>query len=345
MAILKMTINFASLSGAALCALMIPAMAATPAIPVATVAYDNVPGYVSAEGTVEALRQAAVAAQVLGRVVAMPVKVGDSVKAGQMLARIDPRSADLAVAGSRAQVREAQVALDNARRTLERNRQLHAKGFISQAGLERFENDFKTAEAQLASVQAQSGQAANSQALATLSAPFDGLVGIIHTELGEMAAPGKAVITIYDPAALRVSAAIAQSQLGQIDRNAAVRIEIPGHKEVFTARAATLVPIADNRSHTVQMRLDLPRTTGILPGQYERVLFASHKTKKLVVPESALLKRGEITAVYVQAADGALRLRLVQAGEPTADGRIEILSGVREGDKVALQPVKAGLAN
>jgi RND family efflux transporter MFP subunit len=338
-----MTIAFARLGGAMLAAFMIPVLAAAPAVPLATVTYDNVPGFVAAEGSVEATRQAAVAAQVMGRVVDMPVRIGDIVKAGQLLARIDPRSADLALAGSRAQLRESQVALDNTTITVQRNRQLYARGFISQAALDRFEADFKTSEAQLASVQSQAGQALNTQSLTNLTAPFGGVVGVVNTELGEMATPGKPVITLYDPAALRVTATIPQSRLGAIDRNAEVRVEIPGQKDTIKARFTTLVPLADSRTHTAQIRLDLPQGSGILPGQYARVLFESQRTKKLVVPESALLKRGEITAVYVHATDDTFRLRLVQAGEPTTDGRIEILSGLREGEKVSLHPVKAGL--
>ena len=279
----------------------------------------------------------------MGRVVDMPVRIGDMVKAGQLLARIDPRSADLTVAGSRAQLRESQVALDNATITVQRNRQLYAKGFISQAALDRFEADFKASEAQLASVQSQTGLALNTQSLTNLTAPFSGVVGVVNTELGEMATPGKPVITLYDPAALRVTATVPQSRLGAIDRSAEVRIEIPGQKDAIKARFTTLVPLADSRTHTAQIRLDLPQGSGILPGQYARVLFASQRAKKLVVPESALLKRGEITAVYVHAADNTFRLRLVQSGESTADGRIEILSGLREGEKVSLYPVKTGL--
>ena len=132
-----------------------------PAAPAAAyvLAYRDVPDLVSAEGVVEAVRQSTLAAQIPGQIVELRVKVGDSVKAGQVLARIDPRAAEQVVSGSQSQLAEAQAGLTNALRSYERNKQLFAQKFISKAGLDQAELDYKAAQARVGAVQANAGQA------------------------------------------------------------------------------------------------------------------------------------------------------------------------------------------
>jgi len=111
---------------------------------------------------------------------------------------------------------------------------------------------------------------------------------------------------------------------------------------------ATVVPIADARTHTVRVRLDLPAVDGLLPGQYARARFPVGLVRALAVPSSALLRRGEVTAVYVLGKDGRALLRQVRTGDALVDPKegsvVEILSGLDAGERIAANPVAAGLA-
>ena len=138
------------------------------------VAVREWPVTVAAEGVVEAVRQTTLGAQIAGRIVALDVKAGDTVRAGQVLARIDARTAEQAVAASRSQVAEAQANLANARRKYERNRDLVAQKFVSQAALDQAEAEYKAAQAQLAAVAANEGQAIAAQSFTTIVAPYAG---------------------------------------------------------------------------------------------------------------------------------------------------------------------------
>ena len=173
-------------------------------------AYREVPDVISAEGVAEAVRQSTVAAQIAGQIVELRVKAGDSVKAGQVLARIDPRAAEQALSGSQSQVAEAQASLGNALRSYERSKKLFAQKFISQAGLDQAQADYNMAQARVAALQAGAGQASTAKTFTVITAPYAGVVAATAVEVGDMATPGLPLVTLFDPAAMRVTATLSQ---------------------------------------------------------------------------------------------------------------------------------------
>lgn len=317
-------------------------VSATPATTF-VVAYRDVPDTVSAEGVVEAVRQSTLAAQIAGQIVELKVKVGDSVKAGQVLLRIDPRAAEQVVSGSQSQLAEAQAGLTNALRGFERNKQLFAQHFISKAGLDQAELDYKAAQARVGALQASAGQASTAKTFTTITAPYAGVVAATPIEVGDMATPGRPLLTLFDPASMRVIATLSQSSLREVNLQLPVQVEVPAAKRRLTAKQVTLVPLADSRTHTTKLRLELADTAQLLPGQFARAYFATGVARKLVIPEAAVLRRSEVTAVYMQGAGGQAQLRQIRVGDASGDGYIEVLAGLREGERIALDPVKAGL--
>ncbi|HEX8010729.1 MAG TPA: efflux RND transporter periplasmic adaptor subunit [Casimicrobiaceae bacterium] len=323
-----------------------PALAEAPATNApasAVVEYKDLARIAVAEGVIEAVRQSTLAAQVAGRVVALNVKAGDSVRAGQVLAQIDPRSAVQAEAASQSQVREARANLANVKAKYERSRRLFAQKFVSQAALDQAEAEYIAAQEQTAAAIANASQATTSKSFTTISTPYDGVVASTEAEVGDMATPGRALLTVFDPRELRVTATLPQAVLAQAKLDAPVTVEIPTLQRVLTARSATVLPVADTRTHTTQVRLALPEARGLLPGQYARALFVTGRTRALAIPASAVLRRSEVTAVYVLDRDGVARLRQVRLGEPAGDGLVEVLAGLSPGERVSLEPVRAGI--
>lgn len=333
------TIGFVLVAAAALAA-----HAATAADSVA-VQYREADNVYSTEAVVEAVRQSTVAAQVMGRIVELKADVGDRVRQGQVIARIDEREAVQAQMNSEAQVAQAQANLENARLNLERARRLLESRFVSQAAVDTAESQFKAAEAQVKAARAGAGQAAISRGYSTVVAPISGVVSARHVEAGEMAAPGKPMFTIFDPADMRVIAEVPQTRVAEIKANARVTVEVPSIGEWIKVENMTVLPAADVRTHSTRVRLDLAQSIkGVYPGVYARAHFAVGRARKLVVPAQAVLRRSEVSGVYVLDAKGTARFRQVRVGEPTGDGYIEILAGVSAGEQVALEPVKAGMA-
>jgi RND family efflux transporter MFP subunit len=299
----------------------------------------------TAEAVMEAVRQSTVSAQISGRIVELRFDVGDYVKKGEVILRIDERAASQALAASEAQVLEAQAALANARAQYERSKQLLAQKFVSQAALDQAEAAYRTAQARVAALVAGAGQAATERSFATVVAPYSGVVSARHVELGEMAAPGRPLMTGFDPSTLRVVATVPQAQVAAIEAGGKARIEVPSLGRWVDVKAMTIVPAADPRTHTTRIRLELPADVrGVYPGVYARAHFVIGRAPRLLAPRAAVVRRSEVTAVYVVDEQGRARLRQVRLGSAGDEASVEVLAGLKPGERVALEPVKAGMA-
>jgi RND family efflux transporter MFP subunit len=282
-----------------------------------------------AESLVEAVQQATVAAQLQGRVLDVRADAGQRVQKGDVLMRIDAREADEA-----ARAAEAQYA--NARVSYERTKSLVAQKFMSPATLDKAKADFDAAAANRAAAGA-------SQSHATIVAPMAGIVARRYAEAGDMATPGKPLFTIYQPGSLRVVASIPQYRLKEMRAAKAAKVEFPELGKWVDATSVQLLPTADAATHVSQVRVNLPDVPEATPGMFARVHFVTGQAEKLTVPAVAVLRRGEVAAVYVQAADGRLSLRQLRLGDPVGEGEIEVLAGLAAGDKVVTDPVRAGI--
>ena len=319
----------------------LPVLAA-PALETLRVASGEYAQGVEVEASIEAVRQATLAAQVAGRVVELSVTAGDTVRAGQVVARIDARAADAAVAASRSQVAEAEANLANARRVHDRNVALAAQKFVSQAAVDQSASALQAALAQRDALVAGAGSAAAARDWTTIVAPHAGIVGETHVEVGDMATPGRALVTVFDPRELRAVAIVPQALLARARLDGA-RVDVPAIAATIVPLRATVVPLADARTHTTRVRFDLPPTASLAPGHYARVRLPTGAAAMIAIPEAALVRRGEVTAVYVVDANGAVRLRQVRAGERVGGGAIEILAGLSAGETIAANPVAAGM--
>lgn len=319
------------------------AQAAEP-LSVAPVEYREVAQTYSAEGLVEATRQSTVSAQIAGRVKEVNFDVGDRVSKGQIILRIDEREAVQALAGSQAQVLQAQANAQNAKATYERSKQLLAQKFISQAALDKAQADYKVAMAQAAASEAGAGQASLAHGYTAVVAPYGGVVAARMVELGEMVMPGKPLMTGFDPSEMRVVVSVPQYKMTDIGVKPEAMVEVPSLNRWVKAASTKVQPIADVRTHSTQVRVYLPANeTGLYPGMFVRAHFVVGKVKKLVVPVSAVLRRSEVVAAYVVDEKGIAKLRQIRVGDVAAEGWVEILSGLKAGEKIALDPIKAGM--
>lgn len=312
---------------------------------VAPVQYREVAQTISADGVVEATRQSTVSAQISGRVTAVLFDVGDTVKKGQVILRIDERASAQALAGSQAQVMQTQAELQNAKSNYERSRQLYAQKFISQAALDKAQADYQAAQAQAAASVAGAEQSVLEHAHAAVVAPYGGVVAARLVELGEMVTVGKPLMTGFDPAQMRVIVNVPQYRLAEIGARPQAVVELPTLQRRVKAAAVLVQPVADARTHSTQVRVSLPANeAGIYPGMFVRVNFVVGKASKLLIPASAVLRRSEVVAVYVVDDKGVSRLRQVRVGDTTGQNEIEVLSGLNAGEQVARDPVKAGMS-
>lgn len=316
---------------------------AGPRVPVLTAAPQAVSSGYELDGVVEAVRQATVAAQATGRVASLRVKVGDRVKAGQVLATIDDRDTQTGVARSQAQVAQAEAELANALANVQRTRDLRRQGFVSQAALDVAESQYKAAQASRQGAGAGAQQAHLAQSFTQVTAPFDGFVLETLAQAGDLAVPGKPVATVYAPQPLRVVVQVPASMAQQA--RSAQRTELQAGGQWVAPVAQQGVSAADPVSQTLTWKMDVGASAAaqLLPGQTTRVRFVGGQVQRLVVPPTAVLRRGELTAVYV-ANDKGFALKAVRLGADQGAAGIEVLAGLKAGDAVAVNAVQAGLS-
>lgn len=329
------------------------AAATGPQVPVVILGEKAVGAGAEFDGSLQAVRQSVLSAQASGRITSLSVKAGDRVKAGQVLAVIDDRVTQAGVAQAQAGVAQAQANLANAKAAYERTKELRAQGFIAQAALDAALAQYRAAEAGAAAARAGQTQASVAQGFTRLTAPYDGWVLSTHAEAGQLAMPGAPILTVYAPQPIRAVVYVPASQQPLALQASAVEVQLPGTDRWVKPVSQTTVPAADPVSQTVEWRLNLSEADAAnqVPGRQVKVRFvgsaAQAAPQRLVVPASALLRRGELTGVYVVTTRGegvqGFALRAVRTGATHGDG-VEVLAGLKAGDQVALDPVRAGLS-
>ena len=267
------------------------------------------------------------------------------------------RVAAAGVAQSAAGVAQAEAALREARTEQARTRDLRAQGFVSQAALDSVDNRVRGAEAALAQAQAGRQQATLTRGYAAVTAPFDGVVQATHVQIGDLANAGRPIATVYAPGLQRAVVQIPASQSDEA--RAAARVEVQAEDgRWLTPILRTELPVTDAVSQTVEWRLDLSAADSakLRPGQTVRVRFSGATNASaaasapaqpasggpLRVPASAVLRRGELTAVYVAQGEQFV-LRAVRTG-PTGADPVTVWSGLKAGERIAQDAVRAGLA-
>jgi RND family efflux transporter MFP subunit len=280
------------------------------------------------DGVLEAVNQSVVAAQVSGRIVELPVDVNDTVQKGDVLARL--RDAE-----PHARLVAAQATLHEAEAEYRRVKDVFDKKLVAQAQMDR-------ATSARDSAQAAVDGAMEQESHALIRAPFAGIITERHVQVGELAVPGRPVVTLLSLDRLRAVVDVPQQYVVALRNHPSARVIFPDGAAV-DATAVVFFPYADEHTHTFRARVDFPDAGphGVYPGELVKVAFKVASTATLAVAESALAYRGEVTGLYVTNDGHALEFRAVQAGPVLPDGRVEIVSGLAAGDRVALDPVAA----
>jgi RND family efflux transporter MFP subunit len=298
----------------------------------------------SFDGVIEAVNQATVAAQTSGRVLELPYEVGDYVERGSVIVRLRETeqraradSAAAALSDARARLAEAQLAHD-------RIKDVFSKGMVAKATYDKALADLQSAQARVDAAASASQEAREGLEYTTIRAPYSGIVVARHIEVGEIAAVGKPLMTGLSLEELRAVVDIPQEHIGPLRKHRSARVVFPNGESVM-AEKLRMAPAADPNTQSFRVQVTLPRGDhGVFPGTLVKVAFVTGEEQQLLAPAAAVVRRGEITGVYVESERGVVSFRYVRIGTPTADGMIPIVAGLDAGEKIALDPIAAGIA-
>lgn len=309
-----------------------------------TVALERQPEEIWLEGSVEAVKQATMTAQVSGQIIELNFDVNDYVTKGQVLLRIKGEQREAGVELAKAGVEEAKAALSQATSEHARLKQLHDKQMVTSAKMDGAVAAMHAAQARLKAAQAQVSGASEGAGDNVVRAPYSGYVLERFVQLGESATYGRPIFSGMSLDALRVFTTLPQSLEKIVREKKQARILMPDGQSM-TAEGVTVFPYADKNAHLFGVRVTLPpETKGLLPGMLVKVAVQVGEKDRLLIPSSAIVQRGEVTGIYVVGAQEKISFRRILAGNQDGRGKVEVLAGLNPGEKVALDPLKAGLA-
>ena len=272
-------------------------------------------------GTVRAKLRAALEAKVSARIEALLVAPGQTVKAGELLAQLDAREIQ-------AKLDQSLALRDQAARDLARARDLMEKKITTQADFDSVQARERVATGSVREMETMLGYT-------KLVAPFEGIVTRKLADVGDLAAPGKPILEMEDPRALRFEADVPEALIGSVKLGAKLPVRVSAAVAPIEGTVVEMAPVADAASRTFLVRLDLPTAEGTRSGQFGRVWVATGESRTIRVPGAALITRGQIEAVFVAEKQHA-QLRLVRTGK-RADGEVEVLSGLNSGESVVIE--------
>jgi RND family efflux transporter MFP subunit len=259
-------------------------------------------------------------------------------------------SAAESVRAAEADVRASESVAQLARLTHDRVAALQVKRSATNDELDQAVAALSAAEAQRAAAQARvaaavagrdaakaaADAAAVTATYATLTAPFDGTVTERSAEPGSMAAPGSPLLTLEDSTRYRLEARLDETRAALVAPGRDAGIQLDNHDASITGRVAEIARL-DPMSHSFLVKIDLPAGLTVRSGQFGRATFAGPSRRTLTIPASALVRRGQLTFVFVVDGDEHAHLRPVSIGAVAGD-RVEVLAGVRQGERVVSSP-------
>jgi RND family efflux transporter MFP subunit len=320
-------------------------------------------------GQVRARTTATMVSKLFAEVQEVLVQPGDNVRAGQVLVRLDSRdlqaqraqaeagvaAAEQAISAATMNRDAAEAGLALATATHKRIAELRAKNSATPNELDQAVSGLKAAQSHVAGAQAgirqaEAGADAARAALraasvgasfAVITAPFDGIVTEKRVEVGNMATPGAPLMTVEDARGFRLDVRIDESRVGDIERSRPVDVFVDsvGQPGMPVARRGTISEVSRDLdgSHTFLVKVDLPANGDLRSGMFGRARFGGGTRQTLTVPASAIVRRGQLTSVFVVGQDNRARLRLVQVANTSA-GRADIAAGLDAGEQVVVQP-------
>lgn len=287
-------------------------------------------------GTLSPLTEATVRAKVAGELIELPAREGETVRAGQVLGRIDQTEVRAKVAARQADVEAARAQLVWAEKNRDTQRALLARGFISQNAFDNVTSSYEVAVAKMRAAQADLVVAQKSLGDSVLVAPFAGVVAERHAKPGERVALDAKVITLVDLSRLQLEAAVPATEIGQIRVGQKIEFRVDGFgNRAFVGSIERINPttVAGSRSINVYAVIDNP--DGVLrSGMFAQGAASLGRIDGgLLIPASAL--RDEAGQTYVYAlVDGVVRRRPVKTGPADAAARVQVLEGLEPGQRI-----------
>ena len=293
--------------------------------------------------------QVMIATRVMGFIKKIYVDEGDYVRKGQTLFVVDPSDiysmmsqAKGAMLQAQSGVLMAEMAYADARKDYERFKNLYQQGAVSKRDFEKMKlmmnirrKQVEMAKGMLKQAKAGLRMAENQLKYAKVKSPIDGIVTNKLKKVAEMALPGYPVLILSDVGNLKAKSFVKEEDINKLKVGMPVTIKIPAIKAIIPARISTIVPSADNVTHSYIIKYSFRKPRKLLPGMYAKAYINISKMSAVLIPYSALTSRGGILGVFVVKNKRAIFMPIKQLAQRGSKIAVEGLNG---GEKIILYP-------
>jgi len=289
-----------------------------------------------ASGTIASARHTAVSSRIMARIEEVRVRAGSEVSEGDVLIVFDSRDLEARARETEESLRGARARLSLARSDGERLEKLFAEGIATQQQRDKALSDLKVAESETQSLERRLEEERATLSHAVITSPVSGRVVDRLAEPGDTPVPGRPLLRIYDPGALRVEIPVRETLAVRLRVGEPLRVELAALGERVDGSIDEIVPFAEPGARTLLVKVRLAANPDLYAGMFARALIPAGRRDRLLVPASAVERIGQLSFVEALTKDGRLERRLVTTGETEDPGIVEALSGLKEGEKVRL---------
>lgn len=284
-----------------------------------------------------------VSTRMMGYITSMPVKVGQSVKSGQLLLTIS--NADIQAKGGQvdAQILQAQAAHDVAKKDYERFKNLYQTQSATQKELDDMKARYDMAAANLQAAIQMKNEVNAQYKYTNITAPVSGVITSKFAEQGDMANPGMPLLTIESPSVLQAQVMVPENLIADLKNDMNVQVQIKSSGEMLNGKVAEISQSSTHTGGQYWVKINIEESENLRPGMFVNARFfienhsdENKETKHILIPKSALVKKGQLSGVYTVSSQNTAVLRWLKLGKETAD-EVEVLSGLTADEKFVVK--------
>lgn len=314
-------------------------MADMPVIPVkvTVVGTDNNDTSFFASGSLEAVQNTSISTRMMGFVKQLRVKPGDKVRRGALLIEISNADLSAKRAQARASILSAEAAFVNAEKDYNRYKALYESQSASQKEMDDISARYRMAKAGLEAARQMEQEVLAQMDYARIKAPFDGMVTNTFIKEGDMANPGMPLIGLEAPEQFQVVAMVPESNIDEVVKNGEVRVHLKSLDKWVPGKVSEVSTSSRNTGGQFIVKVSLEgKHAEVKSGMYATVQFprsGETESENIVIPAENLVRKGQLTGVYVMSDQDIALLRWIRTGRTVGDS-VTVLSGLAPGEKL-----------
>ncbi len=290
-------------------------------------------------GNLEAEKQSNLSTRLMGQVARIYVTPGEEVTKGQLLLQIRNQDIIAKKAQIEANKEEAITAFKNAEKDYNRYEALYASKSVSDKEMDDMRANYQMAKARLAAVEQMEKEVQENMRYASIRAPYSGVITGKYINEGDMANPGMPLLSIENPKQWKVITRVPESDIAKINLDDNVEIYFQSAKITLNGQVVEITPSTGQGGNQYQVKVLIQTSENNLSklysGMYANVLFEYGSEKKMLIPQKALIQKGQLTGLYAMGQSGNVLLRWVRTGKKYGED-IEIISGLAAGEKYVI---------